>query len=198
MNAKMVRSMAAVQFGGKVLFGQAAIDVNDPTVAGMNRQNQMFRHARTHPLLARAQHTRLSPNLSGEVILPETLNSVLLLLLLLQIKHMFADFYLQTPRMLAARDVYLHFGRAQHAGLHALGSAAALLVVGATLPLLIMIIAAEWVAHYHIDWGKGWYSTLKQHAPTEPAFWRAIGCDQALHQLTYVAMIWAWATFAVI
>lgn len=106
---------------------------------------------------------------------------------------MFADFYLQTPRMLAARDRYLHMGRAQHAGVHALGSAIALLLVGVTLPLIFMIIIAEWVAHYHIDWGKGWYSAQTQHTSTDPGFWRAVGFDQTLHQFTYIAMIWAWA-----
>lgn len=128
-------------------------------------------------------------------MLPDILKMSLILLVLLQIKHMFADFYLQTPRMLAARDRYLHMGRAQHAGVHALGSAGALLWVGTAMPVLLLIVAFEWVAHYHIDWGKGWYTNATQHTPADPGYWRAIGLDQALHQLTYVAMIWSWGRY---
>ena len=60
---------------------------------------------------------------------------VIVLLFLLQTKHLFADFYLQTPRMLRDRGRYLHLGRLQHAGLHAVGSLVAMVVVGGPLPL---------------------------------------------------------------
>jgi hypothetical protein len=129
------------------------------------------------------------------VLLTDVLQNALILLVLLQVKHMFADFYLQTPRMLAVRNRYLHAGRAQHAGVHAAGSAIALLVMGTVIPLVLVIVVAEWVAHYHIDWGKGRYSDRTQHTPSDAGYWRAIGFDQALHQLTYVAMIWAWAYY---
>ncbi|MCR8826326.1 DUF3307 domain-containing protein [Pseudosulfitobacter koreensis] len=125
-----------------------------------------------------------------------TTTSLLILLFLLQIKHMFADFFWQTPRMLADRGRYLHMGRAQHAGLHALSSALALLVVGVSVPVLVAIVLAEWVAHYHIDWAKGHWSDRSGHTPAEGAYWRAVGVDQALHQLTYLAMVWAWVAYA--
>ena len=125
----------------------------------------------------------------------DVLQNALILLVLLQIKHMFADFYLQSPRMLAARDKYLHIGRAQHAGVHVLGSATALVFVGTAMPFILVIAAAEWLAHYHIDWGKGRYSAHKPHTSSDPAYWRAIGLDQTLHQLTYVAIIWTWASY---
>ena len=83
------------------------------------------------------------------------MTSLLVLLFLFQIKHMFADFFLQTPRMLSDRGRYVHAGRAQHAGVHALGSAVALLIVGAPVALVLPVIVAEWLAHYHIDWAKG-------------------------------------------
>jgi len=121
------------------------------------------------------------------------LHNALILLILLQVKHMFADFYLQAPRMLVDRDRYLHMGRAQHAAVHAVGSAIALMLMGAALPFVLLITAAEWLAHYHIDWGKSRYSELIGHTPTDASYWRAFGFDQALHQFTYVAMIWAWA-----
>ena len=127
--------------------------------------------------------------------MPDVLQNALILLILLQVKHMFADFYLQTPRMLAGRDQYLHFGRAQHACVHVVGSVIALLMMGVAIPVVVLIVVAEGVAHYHIDWGKGWYSQIKQQTPADAGFWRALGFDQALHQLTYIAMTWAWACY---
>ena len=125
-----------------------------------------------------------------------TPTTLLILLALLQIKHMFADFFWQTPRMLAHRDRYVHTGRAQHAGLHALGSVLTLLVVGTSLPLILAIILAEWVAHYHIDWGKGLWSERFPYTPADGPYWKAVGVDQALHQLTYLAIAWSWIVWA--
>jgi len=125
----------------------------------------------------------------------DVLNDVLILLVLLQVKHMLADFYLQTPRMLDGRGRYVHLGRAQHAGIHAAGSALAFFVMGALSGVVLWIVLAEWLVHYHIDWGKGRYSDIKAHTPADAGYWRAFGFDQTLHQLTYVAMVWAWAAY---
>jgi uncharacterized protein DUF3307 len=120
----------------------------------------------------------------------------LLLLCLLQIKHMFADYYLQTPKMLSGRGEYFHLGRAQHAGIHAIGSILALLIVGTPLLFTVIIAIVEWFVHFNIDYAKARYSEAKGYDPSQAGFWRAAGTDQALHQLTYVAMVWAWASFA--
>ena len=122
----------------------------------------------------------------------DLVQTVLILLCLFQVKHMFADYFLQTPKMLQGRCTYLHMGRAQHAGVHVIGSAISLMIVGTPFAALAALLIAEWVVHFHIDWGKARYSTAKAHTPQDAGFWRAAGFDQALHQLTYVAMIWAW------
>ena len=119
--------------------------------------------------------------------------SVLVLLTLLQVKHMLADFFLQTRRMLTGRDEYMHMGRMQHAGLHGLFSIVVFLVMGAPLVFLLVVCLVETIVHYHIDWLKGWYSAVKGHTPMDGAYWRAFGTDQLMHQLTYVVMIWVWA-----
>lgn len=126
----------------------------------------------------------------------ETVTTVLVLLCLLQIKHMFADYFLQTPKMLAGRGTYLHLGRAQHAGLHAVFSALVLSVMGADPVFVVVVSGLEWVVHFHIDWGKARWSEIKAHDPTKAGFWRAAGVDQALHHLTYLAMAWAWVVYA--
>ncbi|NNK16478.1 MAG: DUF3307 domain-containing protein [Sulfitobacter sp.] len=125
------------------------------------------------------------------------LQTALILLVLLQVKHLFADYFLQSKRMLAGRGEYLHLGRAQHAGLHAVLSVFALLLVGAPLSFSLVLCAAEGVLHYHIDWAKGRHADKTNHGPADAAYWRAFGVDQLLHQLTYVGMIWAWAIYAV-
>jgi hypothetical protein len=127
----------------------------------------------------------------------EFLQTALILMCLFQIKHMFADYFLQTPKMLAGRGQYLHMGRAQHAGVHAVGSAIALALVGANPVFILWLVAVEWVVHFHIDWGKASYSDAKAYTPIQAGFWRAAGFDQALHQLTYIAMVWAWAKYAI-
>lgn len=124
--------------------------------------------------------------------MPDTVVTILVLFCLLQIKHMFADYFLQTPRMLSGRGTYLHMGRAQHAGAHALLSIPVFLVVGADYGFIVALVLAEWLVHFHLDWAKARYSELRALKPTQARFWHAFGVDQALHQLTYIAMVWAW------
>ncbi|WP_037253417.1 DUF3307 domain-containing protein [Roseobacter sp. SK209-2-6] len=124
--------------------------------------------------------------------MPELVGSVLLLLCLLQIKHLFADFFLQTTKMLSGRGSYLHAGRAQHAGVHCLGSILVFVIMGAPVVFTLIVCLVEWVVHFHIDYGKAHYSEKKELTPQQAVFWRAMGTDQCLHQLTYIAMTAAW------
>lgn len=122
----------------------------------------------------------------------ESYGALLLLMCLLQIKHMLADYFLQTKSMLDGRDEYAHFGRFLHAGVHAVGTFIALLVVGAHLSFILPVILAEWAIHFHIDWWKGRHTTDQNLTPADAAYWRASGIDQALHQFTYVAIVGLW------
>ncbi len=124
-------------------------------------------------------------------------HTALLLLVLLQVKHLFADFFLQTPRMLNGRDIYLHFGRAEHSALHAILSFLALVLFGGPLVFCLVLSAAEFLVHYHIDWAKGHHAAVTKSSHSDPGYWRAFGVDQMMHQLTYVAMIWVWSMYAV-
>lgn len=129
--------------------------------------------------------------------MPELAAKILLLLCLLQIKHLFADYFLQTPKMLTGRGTYLHMGRTQHAAIHALLSIPCLLVVGATLKFTLVLVVIEWAVHFHIDWAKARYSDTRALHPGQARFWHAFGVDQTLHALTYAAMIWAWLYYAI-
>lgn len=117
--------------------------------------------------------------------------SALILLVLLEIKHLFADYFLQTPQMLSNRGQYVHAGRALHCVVHVIGSGIAMLLVGVPAGALALVLMAEWLVHYHIDFGKGIWSNRMGHGPADASYWRAFGVDQFLHQVTYVAMVWA-------
>lgn len=123
--------------------------------------------------------------------------SILILISLFQVKHMFADYFLQTPKMLEGRGTYMHAGRAQHALVHAIGSALCLFAMGSPIGFVVAICVAEWIVHFHIDWAKATYTANKGHGPTDAGFWRAAGFDQFLHQMTYVLMTAAWLGVAV-
>ena len=129
--------------------------------------------------------THERPSLADPVIF------VLILLFLLQTKHLFADFYLQTARMLRDRRVYLHMGRAQHAAVHSVGSLLALVLMGVPTGFALVVCAIEWAVHFHIDWAKGRWSDHTGFGPDQAGYWRAFGLDQALHQWTYLVMVWA-------
>lgn len=122
----------------------------------------------------------------------ETYGALLILLCLLQIKHMFGDFFLQTRTMLNGRGQYLHFGRLMHASVHAGLSFIVFVVMGAPIAFILALVIAELFVHFHIDWWKGRLTDEHNLTPADAAYWRTTGIDQALHQLTYVAMIWIW------
>ncbi|TCK99009.1 uncharacterized protein DUF3307 [Shimia isoporae] len=122
----------------------------------------------------------------------DDLNMVLLLIAALQIKHLFADFFLQNAKMIMGREKYWHMGRAQHAGIHAVFSIGVLAVFGTPLGALSAIVIAEFVIHFHIDWLKARYSVNRNLQPDQPLYWYAMGTDQAAHQLTYLVMVWVW------
>lgn len=126
--------------------------------------------------------------------MPEHVGTVLLLILLLELKHMFADFYLQTEKMLCGRCEYFHMGRAQHAAVHSVGSIIVLAIIGCPSWILIALAILEWVIHFHIDFWKGYHSHCKQLQPNQCQYWRAVGFDQFLHHATYVGMVAIWAS----
>ena len=125
----------------------------------------------------------------------ESYATLLTLLCLIQIKHMFADYFLQTKIMLNGRGEYMHLGRFLHAGVHAIGSTIVFVIVGASVAFILPVVLMEWVVHFHIDWWKGRLTSYQNLTPKDAAYWRASGVDQALHQLTYVAMIGLWLLY---
>lgn len=114
---------------------------------------------------------------------------VLAALVVLQAKHFVADFVLQTPYQFMNKGKYGHPGGFIHAGIHALGSTLAFLIITPTFLVGVAIVIGEFIAHYHIDWSKEQTVKRKQWVFPQSEFWWTFGADQALHQFTYVVIV---------
>lgn len=117
--------------------------------------------------------------------------SALFLVLLLQLKHLFADFFWQSQWMVANKGNYGHPGGLVHVAIHgaATGLVLMLFVPQISFGLLAALCLAEVVVHYHIDWAKDYTTKRAGVSPQEKRFWDITGVDQALHQATYLAMV---------
>jgi Protein of unknown function (DUF3307) len=108
-------------------------------------------------------------------------------------KHALADFLLQTDRIFREKGRYGAPGGVQHALIHILLTAPVfLLFPGGGAGLAALLLAGEFLAHYHIDWLKEQIVKHEGWSPNDTVFWWALGIDQLLHGLTYVAILWVW------
>ena len=114
---------------------------------------------------------------------------VLFLLVLFQVKHLLADFILQSSWMVRTKGIYGHMGGISHAGLHALFSAAILLFTPLGPGMVLLIAFGEFVAHYHLDWFKDRETRKYGYTAMQKGFWTLAGLDQFAHQLTYIAIL---------
>lgn len=111
----------------------------------------------------------------------------LVLLLLLQIKHWYADFKIQTYMQTVKKGVWLDPVGISHSIDHAWTTLVALIVFNLIVPIaawLIFVIAlTEAAIHYIIDFVKVKYGCKDN---TKPLFWNQFGLDQLAHQITYL------------
>jgi hypothetical protein len=115
-------------------------------------------------------------------------------LTLLQIKHFICDFVLQTSRHVQFKGIYGHPAGVEHSAIHAIGTLPCLWLVGATWPAMAGIAFIEFLIHYHEDWFKERMVKRHKWGVTDHQFWIALGADQLVHQLTYIAMVVALLT----
>ena len=124
--------------------------------------------------------------------------TAIILLLALQVKHLLVDFFMQRPYQYRNKGIWLHPGGILHAAEHAVFSAFSLTLFVPQYVLLIGIIAVcEFIAHYLIDYSKvnicknySWSKTVDNRLEIySDRYFHALGVDQFLHQLTYLAMV---------
>jgi len=109
--------------------------------------------------------------------------------LILLVKHLVFDFFLQTRFQYQNKGIYGHPGGFVHAGLHALGTAPVFLWIAPSMRLAAAIMAGEFVVHYHVDWVKEQVNKRMQLTAEQAPFWWTLGVDQFLHGATYVAIV---------
>ena len=114
----------------------------------------------------------------------------LILLLLIQIKHCYADFVLQTYMQTVKKGVWMDPIGISHTLDHIYCSLIALLVFSLFVPLsassILLVSLVEGVIHYLVDYTKVKYGSKDN---TKPLFWTQFGLDQLAHQATYLAMV---------
>jgi len=117
---------------------------------------------------------------------------ILLLFLLLQVKHCYADFVLQTYMQTIKKGVWLDPIGISHTTDHIYCSLIALLIFSFFYPVgaftIIGVAFAEGIIHYLVDYTKVKFGSKDN---TKPIFWTQFGLDQLAHQVTYILMVWA-------
>jgi hypothetical protein len=115
---------------------------------------------------------------------------ILLLILLLQLKHCYADFVIQTYSQTVRKGIYRDLVGLSHTLDHMISTIFVLFVFSfwySITPVVILITALlEGVAHYHIDWFKVKYGCKDI---SSPKFWTQFGLDQLAHQITYLLIV---------
>ena len=114
---------------------------------------------------------------------------IYLLFLLLQIKHWYADFKIQTYMQTVKKGVWLDPIGMSHSGDHIWCSLVALLIFGVfytiSWPTVVLVCLFEGLVHYMIDYIKVKYGSKDN---TTPLYWNQFGLDQLTHQSCYILM----------
>ncbi len=109
----------------------------------------------------------------------------------LMAKHLVADFMLQTSYQAANKGRYGHIAGVTHAISHALLTPVLFLVLPpSSLGLGVTLVCVEFVWHYHQDWLKEKITHTLGYTPADTGFWWALGIDQFVHAMTYLAMVY--------
>lgn len=120
----------------------------------------------------------------------DPIHIALIAVLILLIKHLIFDFFLQTEYQYKNKGIYGHPGGILHAGLHAFGTSFLFLYVYPGAALAAQILVGEFIVHYHIDWTKEQVIKRMKLTTSDAAFWWALGVDQFLHGATYIVIAW--------
>jgi Protein of unknown function (DUF3307) len=114
------------------------------------------------------------------------LNSVLLVLILLQIKHWYIDFVNQSEEEVQYKGTYLDWRGVKHSLKQ--GVATMFVFFWFIDPISSFILGLiDFILHYHIDFCKIRFGNRDIKTPQ---FWAQLGLDQMAHQLTYIGLIW--------
>lgn len=109
----------------------------------------------------------------------------LLILVVIQVKHWYVDFFNQTEEEVVKKGIYGNLVGIGHSVKHAIPTALIFMFV---MPFTsaILIGFCDFLLHYHIDWAKKNYGNQDLD---DKRFWRDLGLDQMAHQLCYIIFV---------
>ena len=129
--------------------------------------------------------------------MPELAILVLAAVAVLMVKHTVADFYLQSAYQYLNKGIYGHPGGLIHNAIHIMLTPLVYLVlVPGSLLVVGAIALGEFAVHYHTDWLKEQITHRNGWTPQERGFWYALGTDQLVHGLTYLAIVGVLVAYA--
>jgi hypothetical protein len=130
--------------------------------------------------------------------MPDLALIILAAVAVLLLKHAVADFYLQSSYQYLNKGIYGHPGGIIHSAIHvALTPLVYLVIAPASFMLVLGVALGEFVLHYHIDWLKEQVVHRNGWTSQNPGFWYALGTDQFVHGLTYLALVALLIAYAV-
>ena len=120
------------------------------------------------------------------------ITSILLLLALLQLKHWYIDFVIQTNVEIASKGIYGDRQGIMHSAKHGLGTMLAITLVVTPAYIFFAFVCGviDFVVHYHVDWAKININKKYNYTTENPKFWAWLGADQLAHSLTYLGLVW--------
>jgi hypothetical protein len=113
---------------------------------------------------------------------------ILMLLFLLQTKHLIVDWLWQPEFEWKNKGTYGHWGGIRHALKNAIGTTLCFFLF-VSIPLCLLVFAIDFLSHYHMDWIKMNINRIKGYTAATPQFFEWIGKDQWVHQVTYLGLV---------
>ena len=113
----------------------------------------------------------------------------LMIITLLMIKHIIADYFTQYSWMIKDKGTYGAMGGLAHSGWHGALTFMVLAICGVPTLFSIMLGLLDSVIHYHVDYVKSNFWKRKKLGPADQMYWVTHGVDQLAHFLTYVLIV---------
>lgn len=116
-----------------------------------------------------------------------SVEAICLWLVVLTLKHLVADFFLQNDWMANGKDSRIGWALplTAHCAIHGVLTTTLVLILQ---PRLWFLGLVDFAIHFAIDRTKGLTVSTWQIGPQHRFFWWIIGTDQSLHQLTNCAL----------
>lgn len=113
------------------------------------------------------------------------MNTIILILILLQIKHWYIDFVDQTEEEVKHKGIYLDWLGLKHSLKHALATFI-IFFIFISIEGAVIVALIDLIIHYHTDWIKMKFGN--RDIKTKQ-FWAQLGLDQMVHQFTYIGLV---------